>query len=113
VDAKACQVESWVRRNEGSTEYWALPGCNFTGNLELTLGGARTSDTTGSPLTRMVLQGKTILKPREKNGWGLGLAAGTIRRSQQTAVPVLFAPMDRARACASRCNLRQPPRWRE
>jgi hypothetical protein len=82
VDANACQVESWVRRNEGSTEYWALPGCNFTGNLELTLGGARTSDATGSPLTRMVLQGKTILKPLEKNGWGLGLAAGTIRRSQ-------------------------------
>ena len=82
VDANACQVESWVRRNEGSTEYWALPGCNFTGNLELTAGGARTNDATGSPISRTVLQGKTIFKPLEKNGWGLGLAVGTVRRVQ-------------------------------
>lgn len=34
VDAKACQVESWVKDNKGSTEYWAIPACNFTGNLE-------------------------------------------------------------------------------
>lgn len=82
VDAKACQVESWVRRNQSSTEYWALPGCNFTGNLELTAGGARTNDATDTPLSRTVLQGKTIFKPLEKNGWGLGLAAGTVRRVQ-------------------------------
>lgn len=82
VDAKACQVESWVRRNQGSTEYWALPGCNFTGNLELTAGGARTSDGTDAPLARTVFQAKTILKPLDKNGWGLGLAAGTVGRVQ-------------------------------
>ena len=86
VDANACQVESWVRRNHDSTEYWALPGCNFTGNLELTAGGARTSDTTGTHLTRTVLQGKTILKPLEKNGWGFGLAVGTVRRVEGSAV---------------------------
>ena len=82
VDADSCQVESWVRRNQNSTEYWALPGCNFTGNLELTAGGARTSEAVGAPLTRTVFQGKTILKPLEKNGWGLGLAAGTLQRAQ-------------------------------
>lgn len=32
VDAKACQVETWVKFNRDSTEYWALPACNFTGN---------------------------------------------------------------------------------
>ena len=48
VDAKACQVESWVRTNHGSREYWALPACNLTGNLELTFGGARTADATGT-----------------------------------------------------------------
>ncbi|MES2509144.1 MAG: hypothetical protein V4625_04405 [Pseudomonadota bacterium] len=85
VDPDSCQLESWVRRNEASTEYWALPGCNFTGNLELTLGGARTNDATGNPLDRTVLQGKTILKPLEKSGWGLGLAAGTVRRAQGNA----------------------------
>lgn len=85
VDANACQVESWVRRNRDSTEYWALPGCNFTGNLELTAGGARSGDATGTHSTRMVLQGKTILKPLEKNGWGLGFGAGTVRRMEGSA----------------------------
>ena len=33
VDAYACQVESWVKNNRNSREYWALPACNFTGNL--------------------------------------------------------------------------------
>jgi hypothetical protein len=41
VDAKACQLESRVKSNHGSAEYWAQPACNFTGNLEVTLGGAR------------------------------------------------------------------------
>jgi hypothetical protein len=79
VDAKACQVESWVRSNQGSKEYWALPACNFTGNLELTLGGARTADAEGTRTTDIVLQGKTLFKPMDTNGWGIGLAVGAIR----------------------------------
>lgn len=79
VDAKACQVESWVRTNKDSKEYWALPACNFTGNLELTFGGARTSDATGSSTTDIVLQGKTLFKTLEPNGWSVGLAAGAVR----------------------------------
>lgn len=82
VDANACQVETWVRRNQKSTEYWALPGCNFTGNLELTLGGARVNEASVTSLSRTVFQGKTVLSPLEKNGWGLGLAAGLIQRSE-------------------------------
>jgi len=37
VDAGSCQVETWVTRNRNDTEYWALPGCNFTGNLEISI----------------------------------------------------------------------------
>jgi hypothetical protein len=76
VDAYACQVESWVRTNQGSREYWALPACNFTGNLEMTLGGSRTSDATGSETSDIILQGKTLLKPLETNGYGVALAVG-------------------------------------
>lgn len=76
VDPYACQVESWVRTNRGSREYWALPACNFTGNLELTLGGARTRDATGSETSDVIFQGKTLLKPLETNGYGIALAAG-------------------------------------
>jgi hypothetical protein len=79
VDAKACQVESWVRTNHGSREFWALPACNFTGNLELTFGGARTADATGTHTTDVVLQGKTLFKTLEPNGWSVGLVVGTIR----------------------------------
>ncbi len=79
VDAKACQVESWVRSNQGSKEYWALPACNFTGNLELTFGGGRTADAEGTHTTDVVLQGKTLFKPLETNGWGIGLALGAVR----------------------------------
>lgn len=76
VDSHACQVESWVKTNRGSREYWALPACNFTGNLEVTLGGALTSNATGSETSDVVLQGKTLLKPLETNGYGIAFAAG-------------------------------------
>jgi hypothetical protein len=82
VDAKACQLESWAKKNRDSTEYWALPACNFTGNLELTVGGARTHDDTGTHITDRVFQGKTLFKPLEPNGWGFGLAMGTARHPQ-------------------------------
>ncbi len=79
VDAKACQVESWVKRNQDSTEYWAQPACNFTGNLELSLGGARGKDDGGTQTTDIVLQAKTLFKPLEPDGWGWGLAVGNVR----------------------------------
>ena len=78
VDAKACQLESWVKRNPGTTEYWALPACNFTGDLELTFGGARTRDDTDA-FTDNVLQAKTMLRRLEPGGWGAALTLGTVR----------------------------------
>ena len=82
VDPGACQVESWVKRNRDSTEYWALPACNATGNLELTLGGSRTHDADGTHTTDVQAQGKTLFKPLETNGWGFGMVAGTVRHPQ-------------------------------
>jgi hypothetical protein len=79
VDAKACQLETWVKKHPDSTEYWALPACNFTGNLELTFGGALGKDAEGTETTDVVLQGKTLFKTVEPNGWGLGLAFGGVR----------------------------------
>lgn len=80
VDAKACQLESWVRKNRDSNEYWALPACNFTGKLELTLGGARANDAAGTQTTDVVLQGKTVFKSLEPNGWAWGLVVGNVRK---------------------------------
>ena len=83
VDAKACQVETWVRRNRDSTEMWALPACNPTGHFEFTFGGARVEEHGESAFTDNVVQVKTIVKPLETNGWGLGLAVGTVRHLQR------------------------------
>jgi hypothetical protein len=83
VDSKACQVESWVKRNRDSTEFWALPACNPTGNVELTFGGARTRENGEDAFTDHVVQAKTIFHALEPNGWGIGLAAGTIRHPRR------------------------------
>ena len=75
-----------MKRNRDSTEYWALPGCNPTGNLEFTFGGARTQENGEGHLTDVVLQAKTIFKPLEENGWGFGLVLGAVRKpNRETA----------------------------
>ena len=79
VDAKACQPGRRVTKNLDSTEIRALPACNFTGNLELTFGGAITREDSRTQTTDVVMQGETLCKAMETNGWGIGLVAGTVR----------------------------------
>lgn len=79
VDAKSCQVESWVRRDRLRTEVWALPGCNFAGDVEFTLGG-QARENRDNP-RQLVVQAKALLKPLETNGWGAALTLGHVRHS--------------------------------
>jgi hypothetical protein len=79
TDPQACQVEAWQKVNRGSREHWAFPACNPTGNLEITLGTNDLPDGSGGRLNDYVLQGKTLFKPLETNGYGWGLAAGIAR----------------------------------
>lgn len=103
VDAKACQLESWVRHPKGHAEFWALPACNFTGNLELTMGGALTRMDGSTRASAQVIQGKTLFKPLETNGWGVGLVMGLSRDPRRDAggghdtyayVPASFSFLD-------------------
>lgn len=89
--AGSCQLESWTRVYRNSTELWVLPACNPTGNLELTVGSgaAKISDTSGSS-EDYVFQAKTLFKPLGADGWGAGLAAGTIRHPQINPGPNLL-----------------------
>lgn len=83
VDHKACQVESWVRRDAGSTEFWALPACNPLGPFELTLGGARVPSSVAPPgtsATDVVLQVKGMLREISPDRGGWAFAAGNVHR---------------------------------
>src|SRR4051812_39609525 len=63
VDPKACQVETWVRRNRESTELWALPACNPTGHFEVSFGGGRTWERGEDAFTDQQVQLKTVVRP--------------------------------------------------
>ena len=95
VDPGACQVETWFRFNRDSNEYWALPGCNPTGNLELTVGGAYlpADEPYAGRSTLLQVQAKTLFRALTTNGWGVGLAAGGVIRPEDVAlqVPQLYA----------------------
>lgn len=78
----SCQMESWMRVYPDSNELWALPACNPTGNLEFTLGEGIAKPQGEQATTDYVFQAKTLVRPLETNGWGLGLAVGTIRHSE-------------------------------
>lgn len=76
VDTHSCQLESWVKHNRSSNEYWALPGCSPADNTELTLGGAVTREDKQSQNSDLMLQAKVLLKPLETNSYGYGLVIG-------------------------------------
>jgi len=81
--AGSCQLESWTRLYEDSRELWALPACNPTGNLEVTLGGGQaTEHSSGITTSDLVLQLKTLFKPLAMNDWGLGLAVGRVQHPE-------------------------------
>lgn len=78
----SCQLESWMRVNPDSNELWALPACNPTGGLEFTFGGGRMKRQGEAATNDYVFQAKTLFRPLETNGWGWGLAVGTIRHPE-------------------------------
>jgi hypothetical protein len=95
TDAGACQVESWLHLHGSQHELWALPACNPGGNFELTLGGAIAYTDSHQDSGATVIQGKTLLKPLETNGYGIGFAAGyaTQPGSAHTGNPYFYVPV--------------------
>ena len=75
--AHSCQLESWSRVYSSSTELWALPACNPTGNLEFTLGAGRAL-LNDYATNDYVFQVKTLFKEMAPGGVGWGLALGKI-----------------------------------
>ncbi len=78
--AGSCQLETWSRAYKASTEFWMLPACNPSGNLEITFGGGRATyaDSSTNSNSDYVFQAKTLLKKLDTNGLGYGFAVGTV-----------------------------------
>ncbi len=92
TSADSCQLESWTRVYSSSHEIWALPACNFGSNFEVTAGAGAAHDLSGAPgwTADYVFQVKTLFKPLETNGWGMGIAAGNIQHPQINPGPNLL-----------------------
>lgn len=88
--AGSCQLETWTRVYQHGHELWALPACNPSGNLELTIGGGAAKPAQGGWTDDYVLQAKTLFKTLSTNGWGVGAAAGVIRHPEINPGPNLL-----------------------
>lgn len=88
--AGSCQLESWSRVYRNSVELWALPACNPFGNLELTAGMGVAKADGASGTSDQVFQLKTLFRPLDTNGWGIGLAIGTVRHPAVNPGPNQF-----------------------
>ena len=77
VDAKSCQLESWLKATENRQEFWALPACNFTENTEVTLGGAKLKDGDQQDQNN-VFQIKHLLKAMQHGHSGYAWSLGNV-----------------------------------
>lgn len=84
TNSESCQLESWTRIYSNSTEFWALPACNPTGNFEVTLGAGLSMSNDTKDTADYVIQAKTLFKALETNGWGIGFAMGKVYHPEVT-----------------------------
>jgi hypothetical protein len=85
VDEKSCQLESWVKTTHTSLERWALPGCNFGGELEWTLGGNAQTEHEIGKTQFWVGQVKKRWQPVGENTIGISTTIGTMATRPGTA----------------------------
>jgi len=84
VDPKSCQLETWVRRTRSITEQWAVPGCNFWGDVEWSLGGQQRSEDTPWTSSLLLGQAKKRWLRLSDGDWGVSTTLGFIN-SQATS----------------------------
>jgi len=71
-----CQLETYALHDAQHNEYWATPACNVGGTWELGAGASL-----GSNAHYGRLQAKTVFKPLQTDGWGIGLVLADQFRS--------------------------------
>lgn len=102
VDPGQCQLETYAAhaRSVNLNEFWATPACNVGGDWELAFGVDAASDA-ARRASYGRLQAKTVFKPLEAGGWGVGLVlADQFRAGRQPDgdlslnVPLSFSLFD-------------------
>jgi len=87
VDPQSCQLESWVKTSQVSLERWAVPGCNFAWDTEISVGGNAQNAKVEGDSQFWLFQAKKRWKRLEPNSWGLSTTLGRVSerpgRSQQ------------------------------
>ena len=89
VDPKSCQLESWIRDSKHTTEYWALPACNVSENLEVTIGGSLEGESGHSSFANELYQIKSIIQPIAVNQTGYSIVLGNGRDPKRTLNKVI------------------------
>ena len=79
VAPRSCQLEAWIRSAGVDRAYWAQPACNFTGNLELSAGGASVHPDAAESASMVQLQAKTVLLATDDHAWSFGAVGGGAR----------------------------------
>jgi hypothetical protein len=79
VAPKTCQLEAWTLSNHDGRDYVAQPACNFTGNLELSVGAGRARPNEGDSTSLLQLQAKTVLFALDDRAWSFGAVGGAAR----------------------------------
>lgn len=79
VTPKTCQLEAWVRPNGLGRGDWVQPACNFTGDLELSMGVGSSRPDAGDASTIMQLQAKTVFHATADHVWSFGAVGGAGR----------------------------------
>ncbi len=83
VDPQSCQVESWVKKSSSSIERWAVPGCNFFGDTEISVGANFQSDTNLPASQYHLMQAKKRWRVLEPGDWGLSSTLGRLQHAGQ------------------------------
>ena len=79
IEAKSCQLESWIEASHGARAYWAVPACNFTGRVEWALGGAGVNPADSPSSVWYAIQAKTVFAQGGDGFWSVGAVGGVIR----------------------------------
>lgn len=80
TDTGQCQIESWMQKNDLSHEFWALPNCGITDDLDMTIGAGYSN--TGK--TDYLFQMKYLLKPLTTESFGVGFVMGAVAHPEIT-----------------------------